>query len=262
MTTLLAGTFFVLGAVLASFVGVVTGRMHTGQSPARGVSRCDCCGKALGPLSLIPILSYAASGGRARCCGARISLLAPLAELALGTLYVLAYLTLGLTFALLPLLAALTLLAALVLYDLAHQILPPTLLALFVAAALVFALVTSPTLGALMQTGMYALAFAAFFALLWMGSGGRAIGLADSPLVFGLALIAGPMAFMGFLLSFWIGALVGIVLLAAPRSSATMKSEVPFAPFLALGFLLAYFTQWDPFSLTMIFAALFGGGLP
>ena len=27
-----------------------------------------------------------------------------------------------------------------------------------------------------------------------------------------------------------------------------MGVEVPFAPFLAAGFLLAYFTQWNPFT--------------
>jgi len=76
------------------------------------------------------------------------------------------------------------------------------------------------------------------------------MGLADAPLAAGLALLVGHAALPGFLFSFWIGAGVGIVLLAmAPRGSR-MGIEVPFAPFLAAGFLLAYFTQWDPLALT------------
>lgn len=256
METLFVGLSFLLGAVLASFAGVLACRMYTGQSFVGGSSRCDRCGRALGAASLIPILSYVACGGRARCCGAHIPLSAPLSELVMGALCALAYLRLGFTLALLLMIVTLTLLAALVLYDLAHQILPPPLLALFVAFALAFAYATSPTLSALEVSGIYAIAFAAFFALLWLASGGRAMGLADSPLVFGLALCAGSYALMGFLLSFWTGALVGIVLLAWPRAGATMKSEVPFAPFLALGFLLAYFTQWDPFSITAALSSL------
>ena len=241
---------FILGAVLASFIGVVAGRLYTGQSIARGYSRCDACGSRLEPLVLVPIVSYLASSGRAHCCQARLSPLSPVSELSLGALFVLSYLHLGLTFALAVFLVALTLLVALVLYDLAHQILPPELLTLFVVASACQALLSAPVLVDIYPILVWASVFALFLATLHGASRGRAMGLADAPLAAGLALLVGHAALPGFLFSFWIGAGVGIVLLAmAPRGSR-MGIEVPFAPFLAAGFLLAYFTQWDPLALT------------
>ncbi len=256
MTLTLALAFFLLGTIIASFIGVVVGRLYTGQGIARGRSRCDACGETLAPSALVPILSYLLSGGRARCCGARLSWLSPFSEFALGALFALGYLHVGLTIVLLPLLAALALLAALVLYDLAHQILPPPLLGAFAFAAALVAYLEAPSVALLYPTLATAAVFALFFAALWLFSGGRAMGLADTPLVAALALLAGPAALSGFLFSFWIGALVGIVLLARVPRGARMGIEVPFAPFLALGFLLAYFTQWDPFALTATLTAL------
>ena len=84
-------------------------------------------------------------------------------------------------------------------------------------------------------------------ALIHFFSRGRAMGLADAPLAFGLSLLVGQSALAGFIFSFWIGAVIGIALLAGRPSGSRMGVEVPFAPFLAAGFILAYFTQWNPF---------------
>ncbi|MEK7126048.1 MAG: prepilin peptidase, partial [Patescibacteria group bacterium] len=100
-----------------------------------GRSRCDACNAPLTPFALVPIISFFVSNGRARCCGARLSPVSPLSELTLGTLFALSYFNLGLTPALVFFIISLSVLLALVLYDLAHQILPPPLLAVFVAAS-------------------------------------------------------------------------------------------------------------------------------
>lgn len=241
--------FFALGAIVASFVGVVSARLYTGQSIVAGRSRCDSCGVTLSPLALVPIISYLASAGRARCCGSRVSLLAPVTELALGALFALSYLQLGISPAFAFMLAALALLLALVLYDFAHQILPSSLLSAFVACSVVFGLLSAPSAEAFLRDALApALAIAGFFLIAHFASRGRAMGFADAPLSFGLALLAGPAALAGFIFSFWIGGAIGIiVLLHRPRGSR-MGVEVPFAPFLAAGFLLAYFTQWNPFA--------------
>ncbi len=73
------------------------------------------------------------------------------------------------------------------------------------------------------------------------------MGFADAPLTFGLSLLVGPAAVPGLVFSFWIGAVIGIFVLAQRPRGSRMRVEVPFAPFLAAGFLLAYFTQWTPF---------------
>ena len=135
MAPLLMVVLFALGAIAASFVGVVVARLNTGEGFLAGRSRCDACGEPLSSGALVPIISYLVSGGRARCCGAHLSWYAPLTELLLGGLFVLSYSKLGLTGALFWMLLSISLLLALVLYDLAHQILPTVLLSLFVAAS-------------------------------------------------------------------------------------------------------------------------------
>ena len=248
MDALFVVLLFVLGAIVASFVGVVVARLHTGQSILLGRSRCDACGVPLSPLSLIPIASYVIFCCHARCCGTRLSLMAPFSEALLGSLFVVAYLNLGLSVSLLFFLLALSVLLALVLYDLMHQILPPSLLIIFVATAAASSFEASFP-GTFLWTFLVAVLIGGSLAAIHFFSQGRAMGLADAPLSFGLALLVGPAAFSGFIFSFWIGAVIGIVLLARRPLGSRMNTEVPFAPFLAAGFLLAYFTQWNPFIL-------------
>jgi prepilin signal peptidase PulO-like enzyme (type II secretory pathway) len=240
--------FFILGAIIASFVGVIVARMNTDQSFLFGRSRCDACNAPLSAVALVPIISYFTSNRRARCCGARISFYAPLTEILLGGLFVLAYFSIGFGSALFFMLISLSLLLALVLYDFAHQILPPTPLALFVAASALTGFLLSPSFAAFLDSLLVAFGTGLFLALIHFFSGGRCMGLADAPFAFGLALLVGPAAFPGFVFSFWVGAAIGLLLLARRPRSFRMNSEVPFAPFLAAGFLLAYFTQWNPFA--------------
>ena len=245
--------FFVFGAIIASFVGVISGRLNTGQGFFTGRSRCDACNTPLPTFALVPVVSYFASRGRALCCGSRLSLVSPITELLLGSLFVLSYLNLGFTLALLFFLISLSTLLALVLYDFAHQILPLSLLAVFVAVSAATGFFISPSLSAFYSSLATAFFVAMSLVLIHYFSRGRAMGLADTPLAFGLALLAGPAAFSGFIFSFWIGAVVGIAILLKRPNGSRMGVEVPFAPYLAAGFLLAYFThtQWNPIALIL-----------
>jgi len=244
--------FFILGAIIASFVGVVVVRLNTGHSIVSGRSRCDACGTILAPFTLVPVISFFVSGGRARCCGARISLYAPLTELILGGLFVLAYVKLGLGLALPLLMVALSLLLGLVLYDLMHQILPPVLLYSFVAVALAFRYVMAADLSEFVVAFLWAGGITVFFVAMHVLSRGRAMGLGDAPLSFGLAMLVGAeYALTGLAFSFWIGAIVGITILLQRPKGSRMGVEVPFAPYLAAGFLLAYFIQCNLFALML-----------
>jgi leader peptidase (prepilin peptidase)/N-methyltransferase len=69
-----------LGLVVGSFVATAALRWPKGEGVARGRSRCDGCGAALGPLELVPLLSYALQRGRCRRCGARIDARHPAIE--------------------------------------------------------------------------------------------------------------------------------------------------------------------------------------
>jgi leader peptidase (prepilin peptidase)/N-methyltransferase len=58
---------------------------------AHGRSRCDGCGRALGPLDLVPLLSWLSLRGRCRACGARIDPTHPLVELCCAAIGVAAF---------------------------------------------------------------------------------------------------------------------------------------------------------------------------
>jgi len=70
----LVGLFaFVWGTLWASFLNVVIYRVPRGMSVVRPPSHCPGCGAPIRPIDNIPVLSWALLGGRARCCGARVS---------------------------------------------------------------------------------------------------------------------------------------------------------------------------------------------
>jgi prepilin signal peptidase PulO-like enzyme (type II secretory pathway) len=71
-----------LGAVLASFVCVVGERVPAGRSVG-GRSAC-VCGRQLTWWENVPVLGWAAAGGVARCCQARIPTRYVTLELAAG----------------------------------------------------------------------------------------------------------------------------------------------------------------------------------
>jgi prepilin signal peptidase PulO-like enzyme (type II secretory pathway) len=239
---------FFLGTIVASFVGVVAVRLHTGESIISGRSRCDACNAPILPLAMVPVISYFVFGGRAQCCSARISVFAPLTEMLLGVLFVLSYVQLGFSAALPAMLVSLSLLCVLVLYDLSHQILPPHPLAAFVVASALTGYLAAPSLDDFLSTSVVALLISASLALIHFISGGRAMGFSDAPLALGLSLLVGSAALPGFIFSFWIGAVIGIVILLGRPRGSRIGVEVPFAPFLAAGYVLAYFTQWNPFA--------------
>lgn len=243
---------FALGAVCASFAGVLAARTGTGQSPFTGRSYCDACGKALPPAALVPILSYLYTRGRAACCGARISYWSPVSEVVLGALFVLAYWKLGIGIALIAVFVSYTLLLALTLYDLAHTILPPPLLLAFIASAAVARVLLSDSMFSFGVSVVVAFGIALILALIHLFSKGRAMGFADAPFAFGLALLVGRAALAGFIYSFWVGAVIGIIVLLRRPPGTRIGVEVPFAPFLAAGFLLAYFLPWNLFALIAV----------
>jgi prepilin signal peptidase PulO-like enzyme (type II secretory pathway) len=60
-------------------------------------------------------------------------------------------------------------------------------------------------------------------------------------------------AFAALTLSFWIGAIIGLALLFVSSKNTSMKTELPFAPFLILGALIVFLSNIDIFSLVRIF---------
>ena len=63
------------GAIAGSFLATLILRWPAGRSVMRGRSACDGCGRTLGAVDLIPLLSAMVQRGRCRSCGARIDVL-------------------------------------------------------------------------------------------------------------------------------------------------------------------------------------------
>lgn len=78
----------VLGMVMGSFAACAAERIAAGKSFLRGRSHCDACGHVLGPLDLVPVVSWLALKGKCRYCGAKIPARCVLTELLCGAAFV------------------------------------------------------------------------------------------------------------------------------------------------------------------------------
>ena len=78
--------FFLVGSILASFLGLVIDRFPE-QSIISPASHCDSCQTRLRPLDLIPILSQALNRFRCRYCKAPYPVWYALFELGLGLIF-------------------------------------------------------------------------------------------------------------------------------------------------------------------------------
>lgn len=89
------------------------------------------------------------------------------------------------------------------------------------------------------------------FFLIWLFSKGQWMGLGDPKLMLGIGWFLGPiMGLSAIILAFWIGAGYALILIALTKCKwhnlkISRKTEVPFAPFLILGFLLVFFFNID-----------------
>jgi leader peptidase (prepilin peptidase)/N-methyltransferase len=70
------------GLIIGSFIAALTSRWPQGHSIAAGRSRCDVCDAVLGPLELVPVISYAVQHGKCRHCGTTIAPRYPAIEIA------------------------------------------------------------------------------------------------------------------------------------------------------------------------------------
>lgn len=84
------GVFFVLGAIVGSFLNVCILRIPRGKSVASPGSHC-ACGKAIPLWNNIPILSWFILRGRAACCGRKFSIRYAAIEALTGLLFAAAW---------------------------------------------------------------------------------------------------------------------------------------------------------------------------
>ena len=259
-----------VGLIIGSFLNVVIYRYHTGKS-LNGHSHCLSCGQTLRWYELFPLVSYVCLRGRCGACGCKIPLRYFLVELSTAVLFVLLFSKFGLGAFLLFSFVMVAMLMVVAVYDIYHMVIPDELVLMMSALSVVYYLLTY---GLTWSTPIFlahasaALGAFLFYGGLWFVSKGRWIGFGDAKLAIPLAFMLGPWATFTFIVfSFWVGAIISVGILAVPSliafikkccstngvvnssKSFTIKSEVPFAPFMIVAFLLVYIYQLDVLTL-------------
>lgn len=261
---------FILGAIIGSFLNVVIFRYHSGTT-FLGRSMCFSCGKTLAWRDLVPVFSFAALRGKCRFCRSKISRQYTAVEVITGTLFVLFFWKMGGAAEILDSLSFLYLVNVILLfvlgsllvvitgYDIKHKIIPNAFVYSFVSLSFLKFFFPPYTLPSVLASWDFLagpiLAFP--FAFLWYVSGGRWMGFGDAKLALGIGWFLGLRAgFVSIILAFWIGAVFGLILIALGkltqssffsaffRQRVTMKSEIPFAPFLVVGLLLTFLVPY------------------
>lgn len=269
---------FISGLFIGSFLNVVSDRTISEKSATKGRSECESCGKNLGPLELIPVISFLLQRGKCTSCKSTLSWYYPLSEILTGMLFLLvvqhlepfsrsapAYIWVVLAY----LLVVTCFFIILLLTDLKYYLLPNKIVfpaIYFVLAFLTFNLVFSigysyyqmsidPLGKYLLEVGFWELqswrSFDAylytllssgviyiFFWLLTKIKNGQAMGGGDVKLAFLIGLVVG---FPNNILAIFLGFFTGalVSLGLIIFKLKSVKDIVPFGPFLIFGCFLA-----------------------
>lgn len=240
------------GTIVGSFLNALLFRFNTGRSVAEGRSKCMHCAHTLFAFDLVPVFSYILLRGRCRYCGAKISIQYPLVEVAAALLSLLVYLEHPTLLAYGFWFLVWMVLLFIVVYDLRHTVIPWSASGILLVLSLVSLVVSFDTGEVFMFVpDVWSLLAGPILALplilLSAFSRGRLMGWGDGPLELSLGWLLGlTLGGTALMLSFWIGASLGILLIVF-KKGLTMKSELPFAPFLVVGALIVHFFHVDFF---------------
>ncbi len=279
---MLATVFGLFGLIIGSFLNVLI--LRHGIRGLGGRSSCPHCSHALAWYDMVPVLSWLSLRGTCRYCKAAVSPQYPLVEAMTALLFALIG---GAPFPLELIYRALfcgiaALLIAIFVYDLYHTIIPDpwvytfNALAFFTMGPLYLTLGPDTPLMYFVLAGPIA-ALPLFF--LWLVSKGEWMGFGDVKLALGIGWLLGPtLGIFSVFFSFVIGALFFLPFLflssRVGRSLATrfiphrvwhsagagltMRSEVPFGPFLILSCLLVWFALLYNVPVPVFFADIYG----
>lgn len=223
---------FLYGIVIGSFLNVCIYRIPKKESILPR-SHCMGCGSVLRWYDMFPVFSYIILRGRCRNCGAKISIQYPLVEALNGVLYVIVFMANGINLcSVLYCFMTSALIVISVIDERTFEI--PVSLNCFLAVlgVLMCLLDTEQLKGHLIG----AVCVSLFLYLLYVLSGGRAIGGGDVKLMAAAGLILGwKLSILAFLLACVLGAVIH--LLRMKLSSA--EHMLAMGPYLSAGIFLA-----------------------
>ena len=235
MSLAAAGIAFFPALAIGSFLNVVAARVPLRRSIASPGSACMSCGTEIAWHDNVPVVSWLLLRGRCRSCGASISWRYPAVELATALLAAGAFWKLGLSWDALVASFFCAVLVVLSSIDIERRIVPNRIVLPAAVVVLAAQTVLHPSVEWL-AAGLGASLFLFLAALAYP----RGMGMGDVKLALLLGFMVGrtvPIA----LFAGMIAALVPSAVLFARHGSAARKMAIPFAPFLALGGILALF---------------------
>ena len=267
MYTLFLISSFIFGTIIGSFLNVVILRYNTGMS-INGRSGCFSCGKKLEWYELVPVVSFIMLLGKCSACKSRISWQYPLVELATGSLFLALFvkyfsIDFSTTHVIGFIVSAIvwSILVVITVYDIRHKIIPDGLVFAFAGLALISFFLTHPFAGIFHYPQILDLLagpilFTPFW-LLWLVSKGTWMGFGDAKLAIGMGWFVGlSQGISAVILGFWIGAVVSLLWMGycalAHKNRPSMKTEIPFAPYLILGLLVVFFFHIDVLGLSLL----------
>lgn len=269
MYILLFILIFLFGNIIGSFLNVVIYRLNSGKTLG-GRSICMSCAKKLNWYELIPVFSFLIQKGKCRSCASRISEQYPIVEILTGIVFVILtnHFSPILDISSIKFIALLvffvfifSILIVISFYDIKHKIIPNKLSYTFIILSFISMFInTQYTNTNILHTpNIYTLLagpiFAVCFSFVWAISKGKFIGFGDAKLVLGIGWMLGlQIGIASIVLSFWIGAIFGILMMISSKKRIGMKTEIPFAPFLVIGTFIAFVFNLDFMSLAQIFS--------
>lgn len=230
---------FIYGLIIGSFLNVCIYRIPRGESIAWPGSHCPTCSHSLSWYDNIPLFSYLVLKGKCRYCKSNISAQYPLVESLNALLYIIMYFRFGFGADFIFYSLVSSVLLAIIFIDLKDMIIPDSLVLSILVLSVIHKAVNyflydisleliSSFLGLLVAGGL-------FTAIVLISRGG--MGGGDVTLMGALGFVLGfKNILLNIFLSFVLGAIISIVLLAAKIK--TRKDPIPFGPFIVLGFFI------------------------
>lgn len=225
---------FLIGLCVGSFLNVIIFRLDKKAGAFTGRSECPKCEKQLKWYDLFPVISYISLAGKCRYCKTGISFVYPLVELLTAFSFIAFYISfinhpVSLAIALFDI-VTISAFISIIFFDYLYFLIPDKIiLPLTILAILFNYFFRRPEFMTLLLSALF---MGGIFAIIHVVSRGKWVGFGDAKLLFLIGLALGyPLGVLSMILSVWLAALVGIVLIALGR--ANRKTALPFGSFLA-----------------------------
>ena len=224
---------FIFGITIGSFLNVCIYRIPLHESIVTAPSHCMTCGKKLKWYDMVPVFSWLVLGGKCRNCKSKISVQYPIIEGVNGILYVMICAVNGLEWSSVIYCFMASALLVLSIIDWRTYEIP------FGINVFLFVLGVAMTIldrGNLAEHLIGMICVSGLLGILYLLTGGRAIGGGDIKLMFACGLILG---WKLILLAFFLGCIIGSVVHIIRMSVKKAGRMLAMGPYLSAGIMLA-----------------------